>query len=528
MAGLNRLLDLAAARGDRIAVRDGTRSLSYGALAQSSARLAGALAGLGLLRGDRVAFWLPNCAAYLQLFFACARLGVIAVAVNTRFRSAEVADIIARSGARALVVWPGFHGIPFLGILEEIDPAALARLETVIVHAAPGDPPAGRLPIAHARLVRFEDLLGAEPRAGDGRREDGAAIFTTSGTTKAPKFVLHRQRSLIDHAAAVAPDFGYDRPGERVLQAIPFCGVFGFAQALGALHGGAELDLLAVFDEAAALERLMRGGITQFNGADDMAMRLLRAAPEGRPFPALRFVGFAAFAHNPAEVVAAGEERGMRLLGLYGMSEVQALYARQAETAPQAERAKAGGRPVSAASAARVRDPDSGEVLPTGQAGELELKGPSLMAEYFGNEAATREAFTADGYLRTGDLAQMEPDGRFTFLTRMGDVMRLGGFLVSPAEIEEQIAAHPGIAAAQVVAAATPSGPRAVAFVLLSPGARLDEADVQARCRARLASFKTPARIIALDAFPVTESANGVKIQRARLRQMAEAALGSR
>ncbi|MCW5730668.1 MAG: AMP-binding protein [Alphaproteobacteria bacterium] len=527
MAGLDRLLELAKGRGGRIAVRDGTRSLSYGELAASSARLAGALAGLGLRRGDRVAFWLPNCAAYLQLFFACARLGVIAVAVNTRFRSAEVGDIIGRSGARALVLWPGFHGIPFAGILEGIDPAALSRVETIIVHSDPGETPPASLPLRGARLVGFEEMLGAAPLAGDGGREDGAAIFTTSGTTKAPKFVLHRQRSLIDHAAEVAPAFGYDQPGERVLQAIPFCGVFGFAQALGALHGGAELDLLAVFDEALALEKLARGGITQFNGADDMAMRLLGAARGARPFPALRFAGFAAFAHDPAVVVAAGDARGMRLLGLYGMSEVQALYARQSESAPAEERAKAGGRPVAASARARVRDPDSGEILPAGQAGELELKGPSVMAEYFGDAAATRAAFTADGYLKTGDLARMEPDGRFTFLTRMGDVMRLGGFLVSPAEIEAEIAGQPGIAAAQVVAAATSAGPRAVAFVLLDPGARLDEAALQAHCRVRLAAFKIPARVIALDAFPVTESANGVKIQRARLRQMAEAALAA-
>ena len=140
---------------------------------------------------------------------------------------------------------------------------------------------------------------------------------------------------------------------------------------------------------------------------------------------------------------------------------------------------------------------------------------------YYGDPAATAEALTEDGFVRTGDLAQMEPSGGFEYLTRMGDVLRLGGFLVSPAEIEGEIQAHPAVAGVQVVSAPFEGSDRPIAFVLAEHGTSIDEAAVQAHCAARLARYKVPAKVVALDKFPVTESANGVKIQRARLRQMA-------
>jgi fatty-acyl-CoA synthase len=138
------------------------------------------------------------------------------------------------------------------------------------------------------------------------------------------------------------------------------------------------------------------------------------------------------------------------------------------------------------------------------------------MKEYLFDPEATRAALTEDGYVRMGDLARLTEDGGFLFETRMGDVLRLGGFLVAPAEIEDRLQQHPAVAGAQVVAA----GAKAVAFVMLRGTA--DEATLQAHCAAGLAGFKVPARIVALDAFPTTPSANGVKVQKAKLRQMAK------
>ena len=148
-----------------------------------------------------------------------------------------------------------------------------------------------------------------------------------------------------------------------------------------------------------------------------------------------------------------------------------------------------------------------------------------MFAGYFGDDAATRQAMTDDGYLRTGDLGYSEPDNAFTYLQRMSDTLRLSGFLVAPAEIETAVVDHPSVRDAQVVAVATPNGNRPVAFVVPADGEVVDEAAIIAHVGGRLAKFKTPVRIISVDAFPVTRSANGTKIQRAKLRDMAEAAM---
>lgn len=173
-----------------------------------------------------------------------------------------------------------------------------------------------------------------------------------------------------------------------------------------------------------------------------------------------------------------------------------------------------------------MRDPDTGELLPKGHIGEIEAAGPSMMSCYADDAAATDAAITPDGYVRTGDLGYATADG-FVFLARMGDALRLGGYLVNPLEIEAHLDAHPAVAASQVVGAATANGQRAVAFVVARPGGKADAAALIAHCRAGLASFKCPAAIVFLDAFPVAESANGVKIQRAKLREWAGKRLGA-
>jgi fatty-acyl-CoA synthase len=172
-----------------------------------------------------------------------------------------------------------------------------------------------------------------------------------------------------------------------------------------------------------------------------------------------------------------------------------------------------------------VRDPETGAILADGAHGEIEAKGPSLMAGYADDPSATAAALTDDGYLRTGDLGYTVPGG-FVFLARMGDALRLGGYLVNPIEISSHIEAHPAVAACQVVGAKTKRGERPVAFVVKRAGAAAEEVALIAHCRAGLASFKCPEAVIFLDAFPVAESANGVKIQRAKLRALAMERLG--
>jgi len=193
------------------------------------------------------------------------------------------------------------------------------------------------------------------------------------------------------------------------------------------------------------------------------------------------------------------------------------MAARRAPEDSAERRAVPGGRLISPDAQIRVRDPETGALLAAGEDGALEIHAPSRMLGYYGDPAATDAALCEDGFIRTGDLGRLEADGAFTFLARMGDALRLGGFLVGPAEIEAEIQSYPSVENVQVVAA----GNRAVAFIILAAGAALDEAAIQAHCARRLAKYKVPAKVIVLDAFPTTDSANGVKIQRARLRAMA-------
>ena len=168
----------------------------------------------------------------------------------------------------------------------------------------------------------------------------------------------------------------------------------------------------------------------------------------------------------------------------------------------------------------RVRDAETGELAARGIAGEIEISAPSRFLGYFHNAEATRDAITADGFFRTGDIGRLRGDGSFVYETRAGDAMRLGGFLVAPGEIEDELKSCTGVADAQVVAVDLNGQARCVAFVIAA-GAPPPQETLVARLRERLAGYKVPARIYVVDAFPVTDSANGVKIQRAKLRAMA-------
>lgn len=513
----------AARRPDAPAVIYGDERVGYAALLERSRRVAGGFAALGIAEGDRVALWLPNTVAYIVAALALARLGAITTAVNTRFRAGEVADIVARSGARAMVLWPGFRGIDFLGILDDVPPAALAGLESLVLYDE-GDAgnvvPAG---VAHCRRIRWAELEAATPFDGD--RADpasGCNTFTTSGTTSRPKFVLHTQFSIARHARVVAERFGLSEADGGLLQALPFCGVFGFCQLTAGLAAGRPLIVMNAFDPAEAAALIDRHGVEVLFVTDGMVASWLACRADTPVFPTVKRCYYGLFDPALADIAERAADRGLTLIGLYGMSEVQALFSMQRPDAPFAQRIAGGGRPVSPDYDVRVRDPETGALLPAGEQGEIELRGPSLMKEYFANPEATADAFTDDGYLRSGDLGYLAEDGAFVFVSRMGDVLRLGGFLVAPAEIESHLGAHPAVDGCQVVGATTAEGLRAIAFVTLNPGQPFDEAALRAHCLDGLARFKAPARIVAIDTFPTTKSANGTKIQRARLREMAE------
>lgn len=524
MTNLTEFLAIAAARAEgRPALVYGDRAVSHAQIEAESRRVAAGLRGLGIGRGDRVALWMPNAPAYLAVFFACARLGAIAMAVNTRFRAVEVGDIVGRSGAKAMLLWPGFKDIPFLDILAEVDRAALSKVEHLILYAE--DDTRFPSPLPGAKAVAYADLA-ATPAMNHDHADAGlgCAIFTTSGTTKAPKFVLHPQSSIAVHGLQVAERFGWRAAGATILQSLPLCGVFGLSQIMAGLASGRTTVLMPYYDTGQAVRLMLEHRITHTAGSDDMYNMMLQAAPGQRPFPDFRQGLFGSFNAALDQIAEQADARGVTLTGVYGMSEVQALYSAWRPDMPVAARKRGGGLLTSPTAAVRVRDPESGRLLGPGEPGELEARGPSLMMEYFQNPEATAETFTVDGFVRTGDLAELTEEGGFVFLSRMGDVLRLGGFLVAPAEIEARVLEHPSVGDVQVVGATVGGRNRAVAFVIPRRGGDFDEQAVVDHCAAGLARYKIPARVIAVDAFPTTQSANGVKIQKAKLREMAKAA----
>jgi len=503
-----------------VAIIDRDKYIYPAALDLESKRVAQGLHDLGVGVGDRVALWLPNVPAWFTCFFACARLGAIVVAVNTRFRSSEVADIVGRSRAKVLVYWPGFRGIDFEGILNDAGADALSGLKAIVAYDEEAALPEPRTLLGH-RVRSYRDLVSRPPYARDhARPELGCLIFTTSGTTRLPKFVLHSQASIASHAAEAARGFGFDAPGVRGLLTAPMCGTFGMSNALMPFVVGRALVMIPTFDAQEAARAIRAHQVTHLPATGDIVAQLLNVSKAPIPYPSVRMVlGVRAGQAAPAQA------RGLTLVGIYGSSEMQAVLSRQPLYATPAQREIGGGKLVNASTQVRVRDNETGRILPHGEHGELEFRGSSCMMGYYGNPEATAAAFTADGFFRSGDLGYTVADGEYVFLSRIGDVLRLAGFLVNPMEIEAVLDAHPSVSTSQVVGIDGPRGPRPVAFVRPRHGHTVDQPALIAHCEKQIAQYKVPHHVLPIDEFPFTPSANGNKIQKTKLREMAAALL---
>lgn len=494
-------------------------------LRDQSRALAAGLAHIGVRPGHRVAVWLPNCAAWVESFLACAHLGALVLAVNTRFRALEVADILGRGQADWLVFWPGFKGIDFAGILADVPPQELTRLQGVVA-IAESDAGARWASLHGKPAHRYADLLATQAPLPCPHGNAGVLCFTTSGTTSKPKFVLHDQQTLLRHGATVADAFEYDEDS-CILASAPFCGAFGFATLVGGLARGVPVVCAPVFNAAESADAIARHAVTHTYANNEALVGMMQAAPASA-FTSARLFGFASFTPALDNMLDLARQAGVPLTGLYGSSELIALVAGQPRDPAEgdvAARHQPGGTLIYRDARVRARDPDSGQVLPHGQSGEIEILSPSLMQGYLDNPDATRNAVTADGYFKTGDLGYTLTERQFVFQTRMGDSLRLSGFLVNPVEIEQVVETLPGVRACQVVGATRHGKFVPYAFVLLQDGAHADPAAWTAACKAAMAGFKVPVGYTVLDAFPSVESANSVKIQKHRLRDMANAML---
>jgi acyl-CoA synthetase (AMP-forming)/AMP-acid ligase II len=509
MTELSRLrwLDLLNGHDDSPALIDGPVRTTRAQLKRSAQQAAGHLRQQGLRRGDTLALWLPNGAAWLQWLFASAELGVLVVPISTRYKSAEVEHVLKVSRARLLVVPRSFLDQEYAALAQELQ-RSIETLEQVLIIDDP------------VRVVPYPDL--AHDQQASGELEDLLCCFSTSGTTGFPKLAAHGHHSIARHAWHVAQAFGI-RPGDAMLCALPLYGVFGFMTVLSTLAGGGACVMQPVFDAAQAAQLVAQHRITHAIGSDSMFMPMLEQP--GIDWSSLRHIILADFVGLAGVVTQRGHELGIACSGTYGSSELYALMSLHPWNAPVSQRSLAGGVPIDPDIRVRVMDPEDGHELPEGEAGELQVRGPNQLACYLNNVDATAKAFTADGWFRTGDLATRHGTS-FTYLARMGDSLRLRGYLVNPSEIENELMRHPAVGGAQVVGLKIPGqGDVAVAYVTLD-GPDPGEAELQTHCKARLANYKIPHRVVVVDDFPIVNGPNGGKIQKRVLRDWARELLG--
>jgi len=522
MAPPTRLFEmLDGAPDDATMLVAGDRTVSYGRMRRDAARLAARLRRLGLARGDRLSVWLPNIPEWLTVALACSRLGVALAPLNVRLGSQEVGFLLSRAACKAIVLAPAQRNGACVEALRGVPTADRAALSLVVTLGGTDE-----TILDGVRQTSFEALLAdsdePDEDVTDGQPGDVSLILATSGTTSAPKLVQHTQERNCRHAGDAAAAVGLTEPGTSLLLGIPMCGAFGYTLAITTIRARRPLVLMEAFAPEEAARLLVAHGVTHMLGTDDMLDKILSVVPEGKPFPALRMFGHANFTPALTTILPPkAEAHGVLLRGFFGMTETLAMFAAQPADAGLERRSQGGGRPVSPQAVVRVRDPETGSLLPDGEIGEVEVSTPNAMIGYMDNPQATAEVFTADGFLKTGDYGLRLADGGMIFVSRIKDVLRIAGYLVSPTEIEEVILALPGVTVCQTVSASCPAGVRPIAFVVMEPGHALDEAAALAACRSRLAVYKVPARVFAIDAMPVTDGPNGAKVKKNVLRDLA-------
>jgi acyl-CoA synthetase (AMP-forming)/AMP-acid ligase II len=514
--------------------RDGDRltTVTFVELSAAIGALSDELAARGVGRGDVVAVWLPNWTETVVWEFALAGLGAAVLGVNTRYGVHELTHLLQRGRPAGVVAPAQFLDLDFAGRLHAAIGAGIDMTPWVAVTRPQPDEELGRFDLgAGTWALPASDVASShrERTAPTARPTDPVNYFTTSGSTGLPKLAGHDQASIAAHCANVADALDM-HAGDVFLGVLPLSGVFGFNPAMAMLSVGGACLLEPVFDPGLVLVDMEATGVTHAVGGDDMLGRLMDAWRQrddrNRPsLERLRRGGIADFAGRVDAVVDWTEHAiGATFTGVYGSSELFSLTSIWPVTADASERHRGGGTVVGDDISVRAVDPQSGSPCPSGTPGELQFQGYNVVCGYLGDSDAAHTAFTDDGWFRSGDLGfVLGQPGAFVYICRAGDALRLRGFLVEPAEIEQFICTHPDVSAAKVVGVPSAEGADvAIAFVKPNPGAAVTGAEIIDLCRSQLAPFKVPARVNVIDEFPITMGTNGTKIRVAELRRWAE------
>ena len=469
---------LAAQSGEALVTRTGR--FTYSELLSLAKEKAGALQALGIHHGDRVGILMGNDEHWLSLFYGAALIGAVTVPVNTRFKAAEIDFCLKQSGCKVLVYVERFLNIDFGAMVRETGFGNAIELSKL---------PSGRF---SAVPVVPDDIL---------------LIQFTSGTTAYPKGAMLTHDNMLRNAWASGSRIGI-RAEDRYFNCRPFFHVAGTTlSALMALQFGACLVTLPTFEPGAALEMMERERCTLISGNDTLFQMLMGHADFPRRKLSLRG-GWA----------AAGPETMRAIIDRLGCKTICAAYG-LSEASPNV--VMSDWRDAEELRVQGLAKPHEGLELRIVD-NEIQVRGWSIMRGYCNNPEATAKAFTADGWLRTGDLGSLTADGRLRMTGRLKDVFRVGGENVAPAEVEEVLLAHPAVQTAQVIGVPDARlGEVGCAYVTLKSGTSVPENELLEWCKARCANFRVPRYLkIVKDFESIGMTASG-KVQKTKLREHA-------
>lgn len=491
------LIRQAAEQPDKVALIFERRSWTYAALLRDVRSRAAGMAASGLRRGHKIGLMLETAPEFILLEYAAFLLGVVVVPMNMHYRSNEIEHVLVTCEVEYLVIEAGFADRLAEGLA-----ARCLSLAGVFVQGAPAVPPG----------VSFRDaavLLGdpaACPAPVEMAEDDLALMLYTSATTGKAKGVMLSLGNLSGNYDRTPEWLGLQRD-EVTLCALPLYNTFALNQCINALiFLGATMVLLRRFDALACMAAIQRHRCTFFPAVPTMLQKLFnhpdaathdltslrRIVTGGAPVPAAILARVHAFAGNRITVITG-----------YGLTEATALNSIH-EVRLGADggmhRPKSVGRALPGIQIA-ICD-EAGREVPFGTVGEICVKGPCVMMGYYKLPEMTAEAIR-DGWLRTGDLGQMEPDGHFAVVDRKKDLIIRGGQNIYPADIEEALYSHPAVAEAAVIAMPDDvMGEVPVAFVALKPDAMTTPEALLAHSRGLLASYKVPVTLRILDELP--------------------------
>ncbi len=473
------LVATASGRADSVAIRVGETATTYAGLDEASARVAALLRGRGLKPGDRVGIMLPNVAEFAVTYYGVLRAGAAVVPMNPLLKAREVAYYLRDSGASLMFGWHAFAAEAAAG-------AEQAGAEASVVE-----------PVEFAGLL---DSFVPADRVADRDGDDIAVILYTSGTTGSPKGAELTHANLAGNAEVVRTDLFQLSPGDVIFGGLPLFHAFGQTCTLNAaVASGACVTLLPRFAPDQALQILADHHVTIFEGVPTMYVALLGYPDREKYDVSSLRLAVSGGAAMPVEVLRGFEKAfGVPVLEGYGLSETSPVASFNHPDRPR----KAGsiGTPIRGVQM-RVVDKDGHEV-PTGEVGEIEIRGPNVMKGYWDKPEATAEAIQ-DGWFRTGDMARMDSDGYYFIVDRKKDLIIRGGYNVYPREIEEVLYEHPAVAEAAVIGLPHPAlGEEVGAAVVLKPGADVTAEQLRDHVKTQVAAYKYPRKVWIADELP--------------------------